>query len=145
MADVLLNLRLSKRPSCPTYTIVAHLDVESAQIRRQIRRQFTFCHGDKAKKVNCRRIRIPDLADMYWQDFYFWNKGADVRPMVDAVASGLEACGWEVPPDPGREAFAQQPCDPRRLGANRSRRLLRLVSRQAVTRRRRRQGRQQHL
>ncbi len=50
----------------------------------------------------------PDLADVYWRDFYFWNKGPDVRPMVEAVASGLEACGWDVPPDPGREAFAGQ-------------------------------------
>jgi hypothetical protein len=87
----------------------------------------------------------PGFAEVYWADMYFWNKSDDVRPMFDAVNHGLEACGWEVPPDPGREAFAQQPCDPRRLGANRSRRLLRLVSRQAVTRRRRRQGRQQHL
>ena len=48
----------------------------------------------------------PDLAEVYWREFYFWNKGPDVRPMVDAVGSGLEACGWEVPPDPGPEAFA---------------------------------------
>jgi adenylate cyclase len=48
----------------------------------------------------------PDLADVYWRDFYFWNKGPDVRPMVDAVVTGLEACGWDVPPDPGPEAFA---------------------------------------
>jgi hypothetical protein len=49
----------------------------------------------------------PSLAEVYWADMYFWNKSEDVRPMIDAVNQGLEACGWDVPPDPGREVFAQ--------------------------------------
>ena len=48
----------------------------------------------------------PNLVDVYWAEMYFWNRGPDTRPMIDAVAAGLEACGWDVPPDPGREAFA---------------------------------------
>jgi adenylate cyclase len=48
----------------------------------------------------------PDLADVYWPEMYFFNKGPDVRPMIDNLSAGLEACGWDVPPDPGREAFA---------------------------------------
>ncbi len=46
----------------------------------------------------------PDFAKVYWSEQYFWNKGPDVRPMIDAIAAGLEACGWDVPPDPGRPA-----------------------------------------
>jgi adenylate cyclase len=46
------------------------------------------------------------LADIYWQQIYFWHRGPEVRPLLDALASGLEACGWDLPPDPGREAFA---------------------------------------
>ncbi len=48
----------------------------------------------------------PDLADTYWSETYFWIKGPGSRPMIDAVEAGLEACGWDVPPDPGPEAFA---------------------------------------
>jgi adenylate cyclase len=49
----------------------------------------------------------PNLAEVYWPEAYFWNKGPDVRPMLDNVTSGLEACGWDIPPDPGRAAVAQ--------------------------------------
>ncbi|MDP6953782.1 MAG: hypothetical protein QGF53_13590, partial [Alphaproteobacteria bacterium] len=49
----------------------------------------------------------PGLHDSYWREMYFWQKGEGTRPLVDAVANGLTACGWEVPPDPGPEAFAQ--------------------------------------
>jgi adenylate cyclase len=45
----------------------------------------------------------PDLYDVYWPESYFWNKGDDVRPIFNNVAAGLEACGWEMPPDPGRD------------------------------------------
>jgi adenylate cyclase len=48
----------------------------------------------------------PDLADTYWSETYFWMKGSGPRPIIDAVGAGLEACGWDVPPDPGPEAFA---------------------------------------
>ena len=48
----------------------------------------------------------PKLTETYWSEFYFWQKGPGARPLIDAVASGLEACGWDVPPDPGPEAFA---------------------------------------
>jgi adenylate cyclase len=48
----------------------------------------------------------PELADTYWSETYFWQKGPGTRPLIDIVATGLEACGWEVPPDPGPEAFA---------------------------------------
>ena len=57
---------------------------------------------DKALELN------PNLADIYWAEVYFFNKGPDVRPMINHLSAGLEACGWEVPPDPGREAFAVQ-------------------------------------
>jgi adenylate cyclase len=49
----------------------------------------------------------PDLAEVYWPESYFWHKGPEVRPLFDVLSAGLEACGWDVPPDPGREAFAQ--------------------------------------
>ena len=48
----------------------------------------------------------PGFRDAYWQEVYFWQK-AGTRPMIDALTSGLMACGWDIPPDPGREAFAQ--------------------------------------
>jgi adenylate cyclase len=48
----------------------------------------------------------PNFREVYWREMYFWNKGPESRPMIDAIQSGLEACGWDVPPDPGREAFA---------------------------------------
>jgi adenylate cyclase len=48
----------------------------------------------------------PDLASVYWSEVYFWNKGPNVRTMFDALGTGLKACGWDVPPDPGRAAFA---------------------------------------
>ncbi len=48
----------------------------------------------------------PNLAEVHWQKMYFWHKGRATRPLLDAVAKGLEACGWNVPPDPGPEAFA---------------------------------------
>ena len=48
----------------------------------------------------------PDFAKVFWPETYFWNKGPDVRPLLDAVSNGLEACGWDVPPDLGPEAFA---------------------------------------
>ena len=51
----------------------------------------------------------PDFAEVYWPEMYFWNKGPDVRPMIDAISSGLETCGWAVPFDPGPEAFAATP------------------------------------
>jgi hypothetical protein len=47
----------------------------------------------------------PELQKAFWSDLYFWHKGPDVRPLFDALSVGLEACGWEVPPDPGREAL----------------------------------------
>ena len=49
----------------------------------------------------------PSLAEVYWPEMYSWNKGPNVRPMIDTVAAGLEACGWDAPPDPGRETAAQ--------------------------------------
>ena len=27
-------------------------------------------------------------------------------PLYEIIVAGLEACGWDVPPDPGPEAFA---------------------------------------
>jgi adenylate cyclase len=48
----------------------------------------------------------PGLADTFWSDTYYWQKGPGPRPMINAVEAGLEACGWDVPPDPGPEAFA---------------------------------------
>ena len=42
----------------------------------------------------------PDLAAVYWSELYFWQKGPDARPLLESVAAGLEACGWDVPPDP---------------------------------------------
>ena len=55
---------------------------------------------DKALEAN------PKLADIYWQEMYFFNKGPKVRPLMENIAHGLEACGWDVPADPGPEAFA---------------------------------------
>jgi len=49
----------------------------------------------------------PNFAEVYWPENHYWNKGADVQPIFDNLADGLRACGWEVPPDPGPEAFAQ--------------------------------------
>ena len=49
----------------------------------------------------------PDFSDVYWSELYFWHRGPDVRPWLDNLSTGLRACGWEVPPDPGPEAFAQ--------------------------------------
>jgi adenylate cyclase len=49
----------------------------------------------------------PDFASVYWPELYFWHRGSDVRPYLDNISAGLEACGWDVPPDPGPEAFAQ--------------------------------------
>ena len=49
----------------------------------------------------------PDLAEAYWPEVYYFNKRPEVRPMIDALTAGLEACGWDVPPDPGREATAE--------------------------------------
>jgi hypothetical protein len=48
----------------------------------------------------------PNFAELYWQEFYFWNKGPKVRAKFDVMSKGLKACGWDVPHDPGREAFA---------------------------------------
>ena len=48
----------------------------------------------------------PDLAEVYWRDLYLFNQTLNVRPVIDAVGAGLDSCGWDVPPDPGPEAFA---------------------------------------
>ncbi|MDP6953177.1 MAG: tetratricopeptide repeat protein [Alphaproteobacteria bacterium] len=48
----------------------------------------------------------PDFGKVYWPEIYFWNKTPNVRPMIDNLSAGLTACGWDAPPDPGREAFA---------------------------------------
>jgi tetratricopeptide (TPR) repeat protein len=48
----------------------------------------------------------PSLESTYWAEMHYWNKGIAVRPMIENVSAGLEACGWDVPPDPGPEAFA---------------------------------------
>ena len=48
----------------------------------------------------------PEFRDAYWRVVYFWQKGANTRPLIEALTSGLETCGWDVPPDPGRAAFA---------------------------------------
>ena len=48
----------------------------------------------------------PNFSDVYWPELYFWHRGPDVRPWLDNLTAGLEACGWDVPPDPGPEAFA---------------------------------------
>jgi adenylate cyclase len=50
----------------------------------------------------------PQLEEAYWPEMYLWNKGDGVRPLIDVLDRGLEACGWEVPPDPGPEAFRAQ-------------------------------------
>jgi hypothetical protein len=46
----------------------------------------------------------PGLYDAYWQEVYFWQKGRGTRSLIEALTTGLEACGWDVPPDPGRAA-----------------------------------------
>ncbi len=48
----------------------------------------------------------PDLAEAYWPEVYYFNKRPEVQPMIDALSAGLEVCGWDVPPDPGRQAAA---------------------------------------
>ena len=62
---------------------------------------------DRGKDALATALELkPEFAEVFWQEQYFWNKGPDVRPMLDAVSAGLEICGWDVPPDPGPEAFA---------------------------------------
>jgi adenylate cyclase len=47
-----------------------------------------------------------DFTEVYWPETHMWFKGDGVYPLMEIVGSGLEACGWDVPPDPGPEAFA---------------------------------------
>ena len=62
---------------------------------------------EQGQKALAEALQIqPDLAEVYWADMYLWLMSPKVRPTVDAVGAGLEACGWDVPPDPGPEAFA---------------------------------------
>jgi adenylate cyclase len=49
---------------------------------------------------------VPNLAGVYWREKHMWYKGDGLYPLMEIVGSGLEACGWEVPPDPGPEAFS---------------------------------------
>ena len=45
----------------------------------------------------------PDLAEIYWPETHMWFKGGGVRPLMDIVGAGLEACGWDVPADLQKE------------------------------------------
>jgi uncharacterized protein (DUF2336 family) len=48
----------------------------------------------------------PDLAGVYWREMHMWLKADGLYPLMGNVGAGLEACGWDVPTDPGPEAFA---------------------------------------
>jgi len=48
----------------------------------------------------------PTVAESWWPVLHFWWKGDGIYPLANIVSAGLEACGMDLPPDPGPEAFA---------------------------------------
>ena len=55
---------------------------------------------DKALTLN------PNSGEDFWIVSHFWHEGPGMYPLYEIIVAGLEACGWDVPPDPGPEAFA---------------------------------------
>ena len=49
----------------------------------------------------------PNMAETHWPSLQFYWKGDGLYPLIEIVNAGLTACGWDVPPDPGPETFAQ--------------------------------------